>query len=355
MEQDQMQNVRWDHYPLVASNTLAQEWLSIQAKIGLAPNTVEAYGRSLNDFLAFYQCYATPFAAATKVQIASYVADLRQRSHPKGANIRHLHSGSGLARATIYQRVTVVRLFFDYLIEIGARENPRNPVGRGKYTPGKTFVSKKERGLVSPVETQPWLPSDEEWDRILDAAGREPIRNQLMLLLAYDGALRRSELVALEIRDLAIPLQQITLRPEMTKNGRGRVVMFGDVSRELLRRYLDERVEADIRGGYLFRSASNRNHRQKITPATWDKIVARLAQRADVAQFTTHTLRHLRLTDLARAGENIYTIMHYAGHRNVETTKLYLRLSGRETAERVRISLHQLDQRLRRILEEEEQ
>ncbi len=309
MEQDQMQNVHWDHYPLVASNTLAQEWLSIQAKIGLAPNTVEAYGRSLNDFLAFSQRYPTPFAATTKVQIASYVAELRQRSHPKGANIRHLHSGSGLARATIYQRVTVVRLFFDYLIEIGARENPRNPVGRGKYTPGKTFVSKKERGLVSPVETQPWLPSDEEWDR----------------------------------------------RPEMTKNGRGRVVMFGDVSRELLRRYLDERVEADIRGGYLFRSASNRNLSQKITPATWDKIVARLAERADVAQFTTHTLRHLRLTDLARAGENIYTIMQYAGHRNVETTKLYLRLSGRETAERVRISLHQLDQRLRRILNEEEQ
>ncbi|TMC56522.1 MAG: site-specific integrase, partial [Chloroflexota bacterium] len=69
----------------------------------------------------------------------------------------------------------------------------------------------------------------------------------------------------------------------------------------------------------------------------------------------THTLRHLRLTDLARAGESIYTIMQYAGHRNAETTKLYLRLSGRETAERVRMSLHQLDQRLRRILKEAEE
>jgi integrase/recombinase XerD len=114
-------------------------------------------------------------------------------------------------------------------------------------------------------------------------------------------------------------------------------------------------VEADIHGGYLFRSASHRNQSQKITAATWDKIVARLAERAGVAQFTTHTLRHLRLTDLARAGESIYTIMQYAGHRNVETTKLYLRLSGRETAERVRMSLHQLDQRLRRILKEAEE
>jgi integrase/recombinase XerD len=347
-----MKTVCWEHYPLVASNPLSQEWLDIQAKLGLAPNTIEAYGRGLNDFLAFYQQYSVPLAQATKAQIAAYVADLRQRSHPIGANIRHLHSRTGLARATIYQRVTVVRLFFDYLIEIGVRENTRNPVGRGKYTPGKAYVSKKERGFISAPEVQPWIPGDDEWDHILEAARQEPIRNQLMLLLAYDGALRRSELVALETRDLAIPVQQITLRPEITKNGRGRVVMFGDVSRELLKRYLDERAEADIRGGYLFRSVSNRNHHLPITPATWDKIVARLAERAHVAQFTTHTLRHLRLTDLARVGENIYTIMQYAGHRNVETTKLYLRLSGRETAERVRVSLRQLDQRLQRILKE---
>ncbi len=39
-----MHKVHWDHYPLVASNAFAQEWLEIQAKIGLAPNTVEVYG-----------------------------------------------------------------------------------------------------------------------------------------------------------------------------------------------------------------------------------------------------------------------------------------------------------------------
>ena len=36
----------------------------------------------------------------------------------------------------------------------------------------------------------------------------------------------------------------------------------------------------------------------------------------------------------------------------VETTKLYVTLSGRETAERVRVSLRQLDRRLACILEE---
>jgi hypothetical protein len=45
LEQDCMHRVHWDHYPLVASNAFVQECPEIQAKIGLAPNTVEAYSR----------------------------------------------------------------------------------------------------------------------------------------------------------------------------------------------------------------------------------------------------------------------------------------------------------------------
>jgi hypothetical protein len=48
-----MHEVHWDHYPLVASTPLAREWLEIQAKIGLAPNTVEAYGRGSTIFSPF--------------------------------------------------------------------------------------------------------------------------------------------------------------------------------------------------------------------------------------------------------------------------------------------------------------
>ena len=38
-----------------------------------------------------------------------------------------------------------------------------------------------------------------------------------------------------------------------------------------------------------------------ITLWTWSKIVRRLANAAELPQFSTHTLRHLCLTDLARA------------------------------------------------------
>ena len=129
--------------------------------------------------------------------------------------------------------------------------------------------------------------------------------------------------------------------------------MYGNVARDLLRQYLEERAEQEISGGLLFRSQSDRNRAQGMTADTWDKVVARIAKRAGLYhRFTTHTPRHLRLTDLARTGMDLHAIAQYAGHRNLETTKIYIKLSGRETAERVRLCMQDLDRRLERLRKE---
>ena len=51
----------------------------------------------------------------------------------------------------------------------------------------------------------------------------------------------------------------------------------------------------------------------------------------------------------------LHTIAQYAGHRNLQTTKLYIKLSGRETAEQVRVCMQDLDRRLSRLRTEEAQ
>ena len=48
-----MTQVRWERYPLVAQSPHARSWLSMQGNLGLAQNTIEAYGRALEDYLAF--------------------------------------------------------------------------------------------------------------------------------------------------------------------------------------------------------------------------------------------------------------------------------------------------------------
>jgi site-specific recombinase XerD len=45
-----------------------------------------------------------------------------------------------------------------------------------------------------------------------------------------------------------------------------------------------------------------------------------IARRAGVQQFSTHTLRHPCLTDLARAGWELHLIATFAGHRSTQTT-----------------------------------
>ncbi len=339
--------ISWHHYPHLCQRAPLRSWLELQAKLGLAPRTVIAYGHAADDFVAFCQRTGIVVEVATKADIAAYVEDMRLRPNARSATVRYLHSGVGLANRTMLLRITVTRLLFDYLIEEELRADRVNPVGRGLYTPGRLFAGKRERALLPHYEALPWIPGDDEWERIVGAAAGESVRNRLMLLLAYDGALRRSKLVALEVRDIAFPHQQITIRPETAKNGAGRVVMYGEASRLLLQRYMDQRADAGISGGLLFRSESPRNRNAGLTPDAWDKVVTRVARRAGLEhRFTTHTTRHLRLTDLARAGLDLNRIAHYAGHRSIETTKLYITLSGRETAEHVRLRLQDLDRRL---------
>ncbi|MFD7011120.1 tyrosine-type recombinase/integrase [Rhodococcus jostii] len=53
------------------------------------------------------------------------------------------------------------------------------------------------------------------------------------------------------------------------------------------------------------------------------------------AAVSTHTTRHLCLTDLARTGWELHAIATFAGHRSTETTLTYIHLSGRELADKL--------------------
>ena len=79
-------------------------------------------------------------------------------------------------------------------------------------------------------------------------------------------------------------------------------------------------------------SESRRNYAQPLTLWTWLKVVRQIALDAGVPQFSTHTLRHLCLTDLARMGWEVHAIAAFAGHRHTDSTLRYIHLSGRDLA-----------------------
>lgn len=61
-----------------------------------------------------------------------------------------------------------------------------------------------------------------------------------------------------------------------------------------------------------------------------------------MTRFSTHTTRHLCLTDLARMGWEVHAIASFAGHRSTESTLRYIHLSGRELSARLNASMSHL-------------
>jgi integrase/recombinase XerD len=322
-----------EHKTLLSSCTHAQKWVQIQTDLGKAPNTVDAYRRALEDYLAFCSRQAIVVETARREDIARYVRDLSTRPSPRGQTLRVFDSGAGLANATLQQRITVVRLFYDYLIEEGHRQN--NPVGKGRYTPSQGFSGARERGLIPRYQKQPWLPNEEQWAAILEATKGEPLRNRMMFALAYDAGLRREELCTLSTTAIDPAHRLLHIRAEHTKGRRARTVPYSGTTGTLYMAYLNHRREMSRERGPLFLSESRRNYARPISIWTWSKVIEGIADRSGVQQLTTHTLRHLCLTDLARANWDIHEIATFAGHRNPQTTLIYIHLSGRDLAKKL--------------------
>jgi integrase/recombinase XerD len=271
-------------------------------------------GRGLSEFLLTCEQQGVDPVAASRADVAVFVRDLTSRPSLRGVNV--VDSGAGLANATIQQRLVPVRLFYDFLMEEGLRES--NPVGRGRYTPGLRVGAGAQRGLVPRLTKLPWIPGEDEWLRLLEAARGEPVRNRVMLALAYDAALRREELCSLRTDDVDPGRRMLRIRAETTKNRLERMVPYSASTGALLQEYLVHRAGISRARGLLFLSESRRNHAQPLTLWTWSKVVRRIAVDSGVERFSTHTIRHLCLTDLARMGWEVHAIAAFAGHRHAD-------------------------------------
>ena len=323
--------VLMEKWPVLSRHEQAAAWLTVWTDLGRAPRTIDAYGRGLAEYLLMSERESVDPIAANRAHIAVYVRELSSRPHRRGANVISIDSGAGLANATIQQRLVPVRLFYDFLMEEGLRES--NPVGRGRYTPGRRNGG-QQRGLV-PRLTK--LPDSRRTAVAERPGGRQarPVRNRVMLALAYDAALRREELCSLRTDDVDPAHRTLRIRAETTKNRLERVVPYSAPTGVLLSDYLAHRARISQARGPLFLSESRRNHAQPLSLWTWSKVVRKLALASGVEQFSTHTTRHLCLTDLARMGWELHALASFAGHRHTDSTLQYIHLSGRDLADKL--------------------
>ena len=215
--------VRWELYPHAGRVSEARTWLDIQAKRMLSKNTIDSYGRSLDDMLGFAEAHGFSPATATRERMAEYVNELTHRESDHHQKLVRLGSGGCLSNATIQLRLTVARLFFEHLVVEGVLRS--NPIGRS-FRSRHPGAESRQGLLFRRCRKLPWIPNEEQWQAILQAVLREPLRNRLMFAMAYDAGLRRQELLGLETNDIDPAHWLIRIKAENSENYMERVVPY---------------------------------------------------------------------------------------------------------------------------------
>jgi integrase len=172
----------------------------------------------------------------------------------------------------------------------------------------------------------------------LSARGR---RDRALLLFGFAGALRRSELVALQVEDVAIVAGGLRLRiargkTDQTGQGaeiglpRGRSVETCPV-----RAFEDWQVVAKRKAGPLFRriSTAGRIGDAALHPDAVRQILARRAAMAGLTvegfdRLSAHALRVGFITEAYAKGARDEDIMRHTRHRDLRTMRGYVRRAG---------------------------
>ncbi|MBN9013547.1 MAG: tyrosine-type recombinase/integrase [Rhizobiales bacterium] len=279
------------------------------AKAEKSPATRRAYGTDFRLFREWCEAKGVEALAASPETVAAFLAaDMATGTKPstlgrRVAAIRYAHKLAGLPTPTDAETVTATL------------RGIRRTVGAAKVKKAPATAGK----IISMVAIAP--------DSI---AG---LRDCALLLIGFGGALRRSELVALDVADIAESdegLRIIVRKAKTDQEGEGATIAVprGKVACPVaaLRAWLDA---AAIESGPLFRPINKSGvvSDARLTDQSVANIVKAYAKRAglDPAKFAGHSLRAGFLTSAAAKGASIFKMMDQSRHKSVDTLRGYVR------------------------------
>lgn len=192
-------------------------------------------------------------------------------------------------------------------------------------------VRRPQACLTVPVARQPQkLPeilSREEVSRIIEAT--RTLRERLLLMLAYGGGLRVSEVVHLRWRD--VDRERGLLRVEQGKGNKDRYTVLPRAVAELLERYRRRYPSTSER---IF--PARRGPQHDLDVSVVQKIYHGAKRAAGVGKHGgIHALRHAFATHTLEIGCDLPTLQRMLGHGDIHTTMRYLHVSTGTIAQRV--------------------
>jgi len=307
------------------SDVSHREWAELSARVPQLAATMRRYLVQLTTFLAPGSVDA---ADMTLRQLAGWLAGYTEvtvvadiaRSHCEDYKVwlaaRPGTKAPTLAKNTQRQRLRMIRVFFERLIEWDWPDAPRrNPILHGDIPPRP--------------EPLPKFLDDRDAARLMAAARAHPDpRTRLVVEMLARTGLRAGELCDLaadavtQIGDahwLRVPVgklrndRYIPLHPDL-------ITLLADwtaTNADHIR--TQRRLIAD--------------HRAPLEGRTVHRIVGRVAKRAGIGHVHPHQLRHTLATQAINRGMRLEAIAALLGHRSMEMTLTYARIADRVVAD----------------------
>ena len=156
----------------------------------------------------------------------------------------------------------------------------------------------------------------------------EDSRDRAMILVLLRTGMRIGELLNTKVTDTHIKERRIEIY-EAQKNRLGRVVYLSEDAIIALKRWFEER---NVWEDYLFYSRGNTD---TMSYSTARSIFERYIAKAGLTHkgYTLHTLRHTFATELLNVGMRLECLQVLLGHRNIEETRRYARLTDKTREE----------------------
>jgi integrase/recombinase XerD len=252
----------------------------------------------------------------TPEDVLGFIAEQRR---PRVANVVRLDGESGLSAVTIRRRLASLSGLFGYLEIIGERTS--NPVPRGLATRRRS----RRRGmpLIRAPRTLPRVLEPDEVKLLLRALRRW--RDRAMVEAVVLGGLRSCEVMGLHVDDLRPVERRVFIADG--KGGHQRLVPISGRFFTTVVRYFDLERPCDARTDRVFVVLKGRRRGEPLSLDGLEQIVRAAKQRAGVTA-TCHRLRHTCLTRLREAGMALEAVQAQAGHRSIESTRIYLHLAN---------------------------
>ncbi len=260
---------------------------------GLSPRTLDAYERDVGRLVDFLRSRGLERPGeATAAELRDFVYHLKDQ---------------GLQPTSIRRSISAARTYFAFLLAEGI------------------VVSDPSDRLELPKTWRrlPDVISREEAQRLLEApdvADRLYWRDKALLEFAYATGVRVSELITIQVRDLALDEGFATV---FGKGAKERVVPVGRSAVRALRLYLRELRPTLVRGraeGAVFLSGQGRPLSRM---GVW-KILRKHVQRAGITKrVKPHTIRHSFATHLLEGGADLAAVQEMLGHADIATTQIY--------------------------------